>query len=112
LYINSPIPKYVVKIIPETRQIVVGNKEDLQRQRIYLKDINWLSDIPMIDYTKEIQVKIRSSNIPMNAKLVLDNNDHQYIELEEAEYGISPGQACVIYDGSRVLGGGWITRTE
>ena len=39
-------------------------------------------------------------------------DDAFYIELEESEYGISPGQACVMYDGARVLGGGWIAYTE
>jgi tRNA-uridine 2-sulfurtransferase len=112
LYINSLVPKYVVKIIPETRQVVVGDKEDLQRQRLYLKDVNWLAKVPMKDYISPIRVKIRSSNTPMLARIVFEDDHTLYIELEEAEYGISPGQACVLYDGSRVLGGGWISYTQ
>jgi tRNA-uridine 2-sulfurtransferase len=112
LYINSLVPKYVVKIIPETRQVVVGDKEDLQRQRLYLKDVNWLAKVPMKDYIRPIRVKIRSSNTPMLARIVFEDDHTLYIELEEAEYGISPGQACVLYDGSRVLGGGWISYTQ
>lgn len=112
LYINSAVPKYVVKIIPETRHVVVGDKDDLQRQKVYLKDINWLSDIPIKAFLDPIQVKIRSSNTPMSASFMQDNNDELYIELEESEFGISPGQACVIYTGSRVLGGGWIYKTS
>ena len=34
------------------------------------------------------------------------------MELETPEQGVAPGQACVVYDGARVLGGGWITRDE
>jgi len=30
------------------------------------------------------------------------------VAFEEPQYGVSPGQACVFYDGDRVLGGGWI----
>jgi tRNA-uridine 2-sulfurtransferase len=30
--------------------------------------------------------------------------------LDEPALGVAPGQACVVYDGSRVLGGGWIAR--
>ena len=112
LYINSAVPKYVVKIIPETRQVVVGDKEDLKRQRVYLKDINWLSDIPMKSYSDPIRVKIRSSNTPMSACIMVDSEGELHIELDESEFGISPGQACVIYNGSRVLGGGWIYKTS
>lgn len=112
LYINSAVPKYVVKIIPETRQVVVGDKDDLQLQKVYLKDVNWLADIPMKSYTDAIQVKIRSSNTPMPARIMVDSESELYIELDEAEFGISPGQACVIYAGSRVLGGGWIYKTS
>lgn len=112
LYINSLVPKYVVKIIPETRQVVVGDKEDLQRKKVYLKEINWLSDVPMHLYNKPIGVKIRSSNVPMNAWVKFSNPEDQYIELGDSEYGISPGQACVMYDGTRVLGGGWIVETS
>ena len=111
LYINSSIPKYVIKIIPETRQVVVGDKEDLQRQKVYLKDINWLADVPITEYANAIQVKIRSSNTPMPASLGLEDTGEVYIELCEPEFGVSPGQACVIYNGTRVLGGGWISKT-
>jgi tRNA-specific 2-thiouridylase len=110
LYINSAVPKYVVKIIPETRQVVVGDKEDLQRQRVYLKEVNWLSHIRMAEYRHPIGIKIRSSNTPLAGHIGVDGDD-VYVELEEAEYGISPGQACVMYDRSRVLGGGWIFKT-
>ncbi len=30
------------------------------------------------------------------------------VVLAEPEHGVAPGQACVFYDGERVMGGGWI----
>ncbi len=33
------------------------------------------------------------------------------LRLDQPQYGVSPGQAAVIYDGTRVLGGGWIAAT-
>jgi tRNA-specific 2-thiouridylase len=36
--------------------------------------------------------------------------DTAEIVLDEPEEGVAPGQACVLYDGTRVLGGGWIRR--
>lgn len=110
LYINSSTPKYVVKIIPELRQVVVGDKEDLERQKVFLKDVNWLDKTPIKAYLEPIHVKIRSSNQPMPAKIGEEDGEC-FIELEDPEYGVSPGQACVVYNGSRVLGGGWISRT-
>lgn len=111
LYINSSVPKYVVNIIPESKQVVVGDKEDLKRQKVYLKDINWLSNIPLESYDQPVSVKIRSSNVAKAARIVFEDKNNYYIELDEAEYGVSPGQACVIYDSTRVLGGGWIAKT-
>lgn len=111
LYINSATPKYVVKIIPELRHVVVGDKEDLERQKIFLKELNWLDKTPFNEYSNDVHVKIRSSNTPMKATLGVQG-DECFVVLEESEYGVSPGQACVIYNGSRVLGGGWISRTE
>jgi tRNA-uridine 2-sulfurtransferase len=111
LYINSATPKYVVKIIPELRHVVVGDKEDLERQKVFLKELNWLDKTPFSEYSNDVHVKIRSSNTPMKATLGVQG-DECFVVLEESEYGVSPGQACVIYNGSRVLGGGWISRTE
>lgn len=110
LYINSTTPKYVVKILPEARQVVVGDKEDLQRKQVVIKELNWLSEVPLEDYLEPITVKLRSSNTPMDAKLIFSEGQ-TIVELIEPEYGISPGQVCVMYDGNRVLGGGWIAKT-
>ena len=42
--------------------------------------------------------------------LAHDEEEGWSVELADPEYGVAPGQACVFYDGSRVLGGGWIRR--
>jgi len=55
-------------------------------------------------------VKFRSSMKPVPARIVRKGNEAE-ITLESPQYGISPGQACVFYSGSRVLGGGWISGT-
>jgi tRNA-uridine 2-sulfurtransferase len=109
LYINSPTPKFVVDINPETRQVIVGDKEDLRRNRLELVDVNWLCHIPVSEYKDSLTVKIRSSGNLVGAHFV---DDGKSIILDSAEYGISPGQACVMYGGSRVLGGGWISKTS
>ncbi|MCC5974187.1 MAG: tRNA 2-thiouridine(34) synthase MnmA, partial [Rubellimicrobium sp.] len=58
------------------------------------------------------EVKVRSTRPPVPAVLRPAGPDRAEVELLVAEEGIAPGQACVFYapEGSRVLGGGWITR--
>ena len=51
--------------------------------------------------------KVRSLAKPVPARLVGDR-----LVFESPEYGVSPGQAAVIYAGTRVCGGGWIVATE
>jgi tRNA-specific 2-thiouridylase len=59
-----------------------------------------------------IAAKVRSTRPPRDAVLRPLSETEAVVELMMAEEGVAPGQACVFYDpeGSRVLGGGWITR--
>lgn len=101
---NSPF--YVVQVNPERNQVVVGPKEALARNIVYLEDTNWLTDIP--GEGLNVEVKLRSVMQPVSAVLS-KNIDGYLIELPTPQYGIAKGQAAVIYDNDRVLGGGWIS---
>ena len=105
-------PLYVVDINAKKNEVIVGSRESLSIKKIYLKDINLLSDINK--YKDNLFVKVRSTGKLIKAKVKLDQNKAE-VNLEENESGISPGQACVFYSknkfGDKVLGGGWITRT-
>jgi tRNA-specific 2-thiouridylase len=59
-------------------------------------------------HIQDIQVKVRSSSRAVSAKIHL-LGDSAIIYLENPDYAISPGQACVFYHGTRLLGGGWIS---
>ena len=89
----------------------VGPKEALATRRVPLKELNWLGDAPL-DAPRDLEVKVRSTRPPREARLIPMADGTAEVELMVAEEGIAPGQACVFYDndGSRVLGGGWITR--
>jgi tRNA-specific 2-thiouridylase len=104
-------PFYVVKIDPAANRVLVGPKEALARDIVMVKDANWLfasgGDGPL-----KIQVKLRSMTRAVDAVLYTHENGAAEIHLVEPQYGISPGQAAVCYDGARVLGGGWISGTE
>ena len=48
----------------------------------------------------------------MPARLGLGEAGRAEVTLLAPEFGVSPGQACVFYEGARVLGGGWIAKAE
>ncbi len=99
---------YVVRLEPEARRVVVGPESALGRQRIGLRDLNWLAgDIPA--QGMPVRVRIRSTRPPAPATLFMTHGKAEVL-LDAAEKAVAPGQACVIYDGPRVLGGGIITR--
>ena len=102
-------PFYVVKIDPAQNRVLVGPKEALARDIVFIRECNWLmpATAPM-----EVQVKLRSMTRAVDAMLYPKENNTAEIHLMEPQFGISPGQAGVIYNGSRVLGGGWISGSE
>ncbi|MEL6203918.1 MAG: tRNA 2-thiouridine(34) synthase MnmA [Pseudomonadota bacterium] len=106
-------PLYVVRLDPDARRVIVGPKEALATRTVPVKEINWLGDAPLTSRAEwPLMAKVRSTRPPRDAILRPTGPTTGDVELVVAEEGVSPGQACVFYeaDGSRVLGGGWITR--
>ena len=110
--ISHEEPLYVVDIVAKENKVIVGNREALSVKKVYLKDINFLSDIE--NHSDGLFIKVRSTGKLIKAKVNLDKTKTE-VNLEENEIGISPGQACVFYSknkfGDKVLGGGWIMKT-
>jgi tRNA-uridine 2-sulfurtransferase len=111
-------PLYVVRLDAKAARVVVGPREALATRLIRLHDVNWLGDGPLDAIGpegREIAVRVRSTRTPRPA-LLHRRDASTTIELLAPEDGVSPGQACVIYDGdtarARVLGGGTIARAE
>jgi len=108
--ISDKNPLYVVKIIADKNEIIVGSKENLIKNKIDLKDLNIITSNKK-DFDKELFVKVRSTGKLIKAKINIYNTSAN-VNLLEDEQGIAPGQACVFYSkddlGYKVLGGGWI----
>jgi tRNA-specific 2-thiouridylase len=97
--------------------VVVGPREALATRLIRVTDMNWLGDVPLEalgEKGMEVAVRVRSTREPRPATL-RSTGTATTVELLSAEDGVSPGQACVIYESdaprARVLGGGTIART-
>ena len=109
-------PLYVVRLDPDERRVVVGPREALATRTILLREMNWIGDQPL-DEGDEIELfaKVRSTRPPAPATLRILNGK-AFVDLANGETGVAPGQACVFFDTddetARVLGGGWIHKTE
>jgi tRNA-specific 2-thiouridylase len=112
LGISTGMPLYVVALDPQTRRVIVGPREALRAHAIALRDINWIGGGDIGDASgREVFVKVRSTRSPQPA-ILRSTAQGISVELIEGEDGVSPGQACVLYDAgegqARVLGGGFI----
>lgn len=103
---------YVIRIDPEAKQVIVGPREALAITTVHLNNVNWLGDDVTDGKVIECEVKVRSMRPPVVASVRLLGDGSASVELAAAEHGVAPGQACVFYDGERVLGGGWIQREK
>ena len=121
-------PRYVVRIEPRSRRVVIGTHEELARQELTASGANWLvgergegrgardegqglaasaaSKIAQASF--RAQVKIRYRSRPTDATVEPLPGGRFRVRFDEPCFGIAPGQAVVCYDGERVLGGGWI----
>ena len=105
-------PYYVIEINADKNEIIVGSKQHLVKKEIFLKDLNLLCN--KREFQREIFVKVRSTGKLLKSKINIINDNEAILNLQEEEYGISPGQACVFYskdqNGYKVRGGGWIKK--
>lgn len=124
-------PRFVVRIEPDTRRVVIGTRDDLARSELIAGDANWLvetirlgneqgavdqlakssltnPEFPAPGSSFCVQVKIRYRSKPAEARITILPGGRFRVLFDESCHGVAPGQAAVCYDGDRVLGGGWI----
>lgn len=101
-------PLYVIKIDSERNNVYVGPESYLFKKKFSLKGVNWIAN-DVEPHGAELTVKIRSGSQGSEAKLY-HYNDIFEVELLEQQKAVTPGQACVFYQGTRLVGGGWITK--
>ena len=95
-------PLYVVQLDPQSRRVIVGPRRALAVSSARLSEINLIGAAG----SRPLTVKVRSMAKPVPARL-----EGSWLTFDAPEYGVSPGQAAVVYAGERVIGGGWIEET-
>jgi tRNA-specific 2-thiouridylase len=97
---------YVVGIDAKARRVIVGPRRAALCVGAELRGVNWLGQPP----TGEIMVKARYNEPAVPARVEDQGGGRAWIRFATPQPGIAPGQACAVYAGSRLLGGGWIER--
>lgn len=101
-------PLYVIRLQADKAQVIVGPRSALARTSVFVRQMNWLDTALNDNDSRPVQVKLRSAADTVPATYHPHPDGRGEIRLAVPYEGIAPGQACVMYDGSRLLGGGWI----
>jgi tRNA-specific 2-thiouridylase len=101
--------KFVVRIEPDRKRVVIGDRVELDRQELTAKKCNWQA----IDCEKPRRcfAQIRYNAPAQPAEMTVLDGNRLHVRFDEAQFAVTPGQAVVCYDAEkndRVLGGGWI----
>jgi len=97
-------PHFVLAIKPESNQIVVGKREELEVHTFNIKKINLFKELS----GNTISVKVRYRTRAIACKVTLDDKGNGSVELAEPVFGLAYGQVAVFYEGDKVIGSGLI----
>ncbi|MDO8667296.1 MAG: tRNA 2-thiouridine(34) synthase MnmA [Gemmatimonadales bacterium] len=99
-------PLHVVAIRPLTREVVVGDAEELDGWSVELNEVNWLVD--PLEPGEACEVQVRNHSRTVSAEVASCDGPRLALRLLEPARAVAPGQSGVLYRGDLVLGGGVI----
>jgi tRNA-uridine 2-sulfurtransferase len=111
LGIAADQPLYVLKINPEEHAVVVGASDYLYQKTVKAEHLNWVS-LPGAEKPIPVSAQIRYNQSPQPARLIPRRNGFFYVDFEQPQRAVTPGQAVVCYQGSEVAAGGTIIAGE
>jgi tRNA-specific 2-thiouridylase len=111
LGVAANAPRYVLRVLPEERAVVVGDASELEVRRLKVADFRALADLDR-GRPIEAEVQVRHRGRPSRATVELDERGWAEVRFAEPVRAVAPGQAAVVYVGDRVLGGGWIEAAD
>jgi tRNA-specific 2-thiouridylase len=108
LGVSGAAPRYVTGIDAANGTVHVGSADAVGAPGLAATSANWLAPVPAKG--TELRVKIRSRFAAQAVRVVRADGDGFEVVAEEGMRAVTPGQAAVLYEGERVIGGGWIDR--
>lgn len=107
LGLTTPTPRYVLRVIPQSKTVVVGDEQELAGDVLVARDVNWLSvEAPRGERRADVRIRYRHAEAP--ATLSPLGGGRVRVRFDAPQRAITPGQAAVFYEGDVCLGGGWI----
>jgi tRNA-specific 2-thiouridylase len=100
-------PMFVIAIHADERAVVIGPREELLGRGVVARGINWLVD-PVPTVGDRVGVRVRHHSPIAPAEIIRIDGDEIELALDDPVSAIAPGQSLVLFDGTRVLGGGFI----
>jgi tRNA-specific 2-thiouridylase len=101
-------PLHVLEILPETNTVVLGTKEDLEKQLITVGKYNLIKYASLPD-NFEALTKIRYKDAGTLANISVENNKLNVL-FQSPVSAVAPGQSAVFYENDDLVGGGIIER--
>lgn len=107
LGVSSPLPMYVVAMDADRNEVTIGPEDSLLKKKCVVSNMNWVN---RLDFTQnqnlKAKIRYRAKESAVQLYPLLDNRVE--VEFIDPQRAITPGQALVLYDNDRVVGGGWI----
>ena len=100
-----PEPMFVLGIRPETREVIVGTRDELFGTQVTVRELNWLTTPPRADAEVQVQLRYRA---PAVTATVIDIQENLTLGLGTSQPAITPGQSAVVFCEEQIIGGGRI----
>jgi tRNA-specific 2-thiouridylase len=111
LGVTTGEPVFVTRLDTARNALVVGSAEEAHQRACTLEDVSFVSGTaPAAPFECQVQVRIHATTFAARVELL--DNQQARLEFAQPQRAITPGQAAVLYDGDRVLGGGRIVRPQ
>lgn len=107
LGISASKPLYIVKIDSGKNQIVLGDGEAVKTRELVASDVSWMA-VSGLRESIRAKAKIRYNHTKAGCEVFPLSGDRIRVVFDEPQHAITPGQAVVLYEDEKVLGGGWI----